>query len=85
MKKGKESLDPISMEHIDLLDDWISEEPGVFDGDDLNWETIEAPFASMSLADDEELNYTNDEADIDPSHLANAWDFDVTEFDDTRV
>ena len=36
MKKGKESLDPISMEHIDLLDDWISEEPGVFDGDDLN-------------------------------------------------
>ena len=39
----------------------------------------------MSLADDEELNYTNDETDIDPSNLANAWDFDVSEFDDTRV
>ena len=60
------------MEHIDLLDDWISKEPNVFYGDDLNWETIGAPFASMSLADDEELNYTNDEINIDPSHLANA-------------
>ena len=28
-EEREESLDPISMEHIDLLDDWISEEPGV--------------------------------------------------------
>ncbi|KAG6477105.1 hypothetical protein ZIOFF_066357 [Zingiber officinale] len=63
LSKTKSSLDPISLDNIDLLEDWISEEPSLLDGEDLSWEMVDAPFASLSLDDDEEAPNFNDEGD----------------------
>lgn len=46
--------DPISHDNIDLLGEWVTEEPSLFDGDDLDWDTIDGPSAPVNL-DYEEL------------------------------
>uniref|UniRef100_A0A6N2K815 BED-type domain-containing protein n=1 Tax=Salix viminalis TaxID=40686 RepID=A0A6N2K815_SALVM len=53
MSRTRDALDPISLDNIDLLNEWICEEPGLLDGDDISWESIEAPFATLNLDDDE--------------------------------
>ncbi|GJM91421.1 hypothetical protein PR202_ga07787 [Eleusine coracana subsp. coracana] len=54
IRKSKAALDPISLDNIDLLDEWVSEEPALLTEDDLNWESIDAPFSTMSIAEEEE-------------------------------
>ncbi|KAG5233223.1 DNA binding protein [Salix suchowensis] len=51
--RTRDALDPISLDNIDLLNEWICEEPGLLDGDDISWESIEAPFATLNLDDEE--------------------------------
>uniref|UniRef100_A0A6N2KIC4 BED-type domain-containing protein n=1 Tax=Salix viminalis TaxID=40686 RepID=A0A6N2KIC4_SALVM len=53
MSRTRDALDPISLDNIDLLNEWICEEPGLLDGDDISWESIEPPFATLNLDDDE--------------------------------
>ena len=53
MIRTRDALDPISLDNIDLLNEWICEEPGLLDGDDISWESIEAPFATLNLDDEE--------------------------------
>uniref|UniRef100_A0A6N2NHS2 HAT C-terminal dimerisation domain-containing protein n=1 Tax=Salix viminalis TaxID=40686 RepID=A0A6N2NHS2_SALVM len=53
MSRTRHALDPISLDNIDLLNEWICEEPGLLDGDDISWESIEAPFATLNLDDEE--------------------------------
>uniref|UniRef100_A0A6N2NC96 BED-type domain-containing protein n=1 Tax=Salix viminalis TaxID=40686 RepID=A0A6N2NC96_SALVM len=53
MSRTRDALDPISLDNIDLLNEWICEEPGLLDGDDISWESIEAPFATLNLDDEE--------------------------------
>lgn len=55
LRKSRAALDPISLDNIDLLGEWVSEEPALLDGDDFNWESIDAPFATMSVSEEEEL------------------------------
>ncbi|XP_042454226.1 uncharacterized protein LOC122038507 [Zingiber officinale] len=77
LSKTKSSLDPISLDNIDLLEDWISEEPSLLDGEDLSWEMVDAPFASLSLDDDEEAPNFNDEDDNEgDDYIAPIQDFD---------
>ncbi|KAK3139264.1 hypothetical protein QOZ80_5AG0380420 [Eleusine coracana subsp. coracana] len=54
IRKSKAALDPISLDNIDLLDGWVSEEPALLTEDDLNWESIDAPFSTLSIAEEEE-------------------------------
>ncbi|GJN12014.1 hypothetical protein PR202_ga30257 [Eleusine coracana subsp. coracana] len=51
IRKSKAVLDPISLDNIDLLDEWVSEEPALLTEDDLNWESIDAPFSTLSIAE----------------------------------
>ena len=64
LRRAKEALDPISLDNIDLLAEWVSEELALLSEDDFNWESINAPFATMSLAE-EELGSVAD-ADVVP-------------------
>ncbi|KAF3338600.1 hypothetical protein FCM35_KLT17437 [Carex littledalei] len=54
MRKNKEQSDPISLDNIDLLDEWISEEPGVLTGEHLSWDSLDPP-VSTTAADDQEV------------------------------
>jgi hypothetical protein len=65
LRSAEEALDPISLDNIDLLAEWVSEEPALLSEDDFNWESINAPFATMSLAEEEELGSVAD-ADVAP-------------------
>ncbi|KAG8057269.1 hypothetical protein GUJ93_ZPchr0002g24816 [Zizania palustris] len=58
--RRKDAIDPISLDNIDVLEEWVSEEPSFLCTDDLNWESIDAPFAEptcgeefVAIADDE--------------------------------
>ena len=53
LSKTRDALDPISLDNIDLLNEWICEEPSLLDGDDISWETIEAPLSTLTLEDEE--------------------------------
>ncbi|XP_011011286.1 PREDICTED: uncharacterized protein LOC105115910 [Populus euphratica] len=53
LSKTRDALDPISLDNIDLLNEWICEEPSLLDGDDISWETIEAPWTTLTLEDEE--------------------------------
>ena len=53
LSKIRDSLDLISLDNIDLLNKQIYEGPSLLDGDDISWETIEAPFSTLTLEDEE--------------------------------
>ena len=52
-EQNKDALDPISLDNIDLLNEWICEEPDLLDGEDISWESIEAPLSTLNLDDEE--------------------------------
>ena len=43
LSKIMNTLDLISLDNIDILNEWICEESSFLDGEDISWETIEAP------------------------------------------
>jgi hypothetical protein len=53
LSKTRDVLDPISLDNIDLLNEWICEESSLFYGEDISWETIEAPLSTLTLEDEE--------------------------------
>ena len=55
LRKLKDAIDPISLDNIDVLDEWVSEEPSLLCRDDLNWESVDAPFAEPTSDNDEEF------------------------------
>uniref|UniRef100_A0ACD5XUR6 Uncharacterized protein n=1 Tax=Avena sativa TaxID=4498 RepID=A0ACD5XUR6_AVESA len=55
LRKCKDAIDPTSVDSIDVLDEWVSEEPSLLCQDDLNWESIDAPFAEPTSEDEELL------------------------------
>lgn len=54
-RKLKDTIDPISLDNIDVLQEWVSEEPSLLCRDDLNWESIDAPFAEPTCEDEESV------------------------------
>ncbi|KAI8543505.1 hypothetical protein RHMOL_Rhmol08G0223500 [Rhododendron molle] len=62
IRRTKDALDPISLENIDVLDDWVSEKLGVLDEEDIAWEIIEPPSLEALTLDDQEPNF-DDAAD----------------------
>ena len=53
LSKIRDALDLISLDNIDLLNEWICEEPSLFVGEDISWETIEAPLSTLTLEDED--------------------------------
>jgi len=53
LSKIRDALDLISLDNIDLLNEWICEEPSFFVGDDISWETIEASLSTLTLEDED--------------------------------
>jgi hypothetical protein len=49
IKKEKDALDPINLENVDLMEEWVAEEPEFLKGEDLDWESIEEPLYSLTL------------------------------------
>ena len=44
LSKIMDTLDLISLDNIDILNEWICEESSLLDGEDISWESIEAPY-----------------------------------------
>ena len=53
LSKTRDVLDLISLDNIDLLNEWICEELNLLDGDDISWESIKAPLSTLNLDDEE--------------------------------
>uniref|UniRef100_A0A0E0QTB2 Uncharacterized protein n=1 Tax=Oryza rufipogon TaxID=4529 RepID=A0A0E0QTB2_ORYRU len=62
LHKHRDAIDPISIDNIDVLDEWVSEEPSLLCRDDLNWERIDAPFAEPTSEDEEFVAIDDEEA-----------------------
>jgi len=53
LNKINDILDLISLDNIDLLNEWICEESSSFDGEDISWESIKAPLSTLTLENEE--------------------------------
>jgi len=53
LSKVRDALDLIRLDNIDLLNEWICEEPSLLDGEDISWETIDTPLSTLTLEDEE--------------------------------
>ncbi|XP_042950125.1 uncharacterized protein LOC122282239 [Carya illinoinensis] len=49
IKRGRDALDPINLENIDSMEEWVGEESELIDGEDLDWGSIEEPLALQNL------------------------------------
>ena len=58
MRRTKDYLDPISLDNIDLMEDWVAEESEfvLLTEEDVNWASIEEPLATMTLEDNDDDN-----------------------------
>ncbi|XP_075665887.1 uncharacterized protein LOC142635638 [Castanea sativa] len=43
IQRNKYALDPISLDNIDLMGDWVAEEPALLNPDDVNWDCLNEP------------------------------------------
>ncbi|XP_075658858.1 uncharacterized protein LOC142628698 [Castanea sativa] len=61
IRRTKDYLDPISLDNIDLVEDWVAEESefSLLTEEDVNWASIEEPLATMNLEDND-----NDDDDV---------------------
>uniref|UniRef100_A0A2N9ITI2 BED-type domain-containing protein n=1 Tax=Fagus sylvatica TaxID=28930 RepID=A0A2N9ITI2_FAGSY len=61
IRRTKNTFDPISLDNIDLMAEWVAEEPGLLDEDDLNLDNLDAPIAPMNVEDDDEVIVLNED------------------------
>ena len=56
IRRTKDYLDPISLDNIDLIEDWVVEESEflLLTEEDVNWANIEGPLATMNLEDNDD-------------------------------
>ena len=56
IRRTNDCLDPISLNNIDLMEDWVAEESKfvLLIEEDVNWASIEEPLATMTLEDDDD-------------------------------
>ncbi|XP_042979597.1 uncharacterized protein LOC122309878 [Carya illinoinensis] len=72
IKNGRDALNPINLENIDLMDEWVGEESELLDGEDLNWANIEEPLTSLNEEDVDNIGIdVDDGGDVDENILIN--------------
>ncbi|GKU98298.1 hypothetical protein SLEP1_g11318 [Rubroshorea leprosula] len=61
--RGKKAMDPLSLENIDILADWMAEEPALLDKDDYNvdWAAIDESLSNQSLDDTDNVVYDKED------------------------
>ncbi|XP_058227209.1 uncharacterized protein LOC131335737 [Rhododendron vialii] len=76
IRRMRDALDPISLENIDVLDDWVSEEPSLLGEEDIAWEIVEPPSLEALTLDeaDQEPNF-DDAADDFPNENESQYDY----------
>ena len=52
------------MDNIDLMGDWVAEEPTLLNQDEINWDCLNEPVALVNVEEDAELE-TIDVDDVD--------------------
>ncbi|XP_042950319.1 uncharacterized protein LOC122282432 [Carya illinoinensis] len=72
IKNGRDALNPINLENIDLMDEWVGEESELLDGEDLDWASIEEPLTSLNEEDVDNIGIdVDDGGDVDENILIN--------------
>ena len=66
IRRTKDALDPIRLDNIDLMEDWVAEEPefALLIKQDVNWTNIQEPLSTMTL-DDDDVVLDEDDNDSD--------------------
>ena len=56
IRRTNEYLDPISLDNIDLMKNWVAEESKfvLLIEEDVNWASIEEPLATITLEEDDD-------------------------------
>ncbi|XP_030934976.1 uncharacterized protein LOC115960295 [Quercus lobata] len=61
IQRNKYAMDPISLDNIDLMGDWVAEEPTLLNPDDINWDCLnevnveeDAEFETIDVDDDDD-------------------------------
>ena len=49
IQRNKYALDPISLDNIDLMRDWVVEELALINPDDINWDCFNEPVAVVNV------------------------------------
>ncbi|KAK2974037.1 hypothetical protein RJ640_006229 [Escallonia rubra] len=76
--RTKEALDPVSLDNIDVLADWVSEEESVITQEDLDndggWDVLQPEPAAVNL-EDEEVHYEDEEDALHDIPSQYDWEF----------
>ena len=66
IRRTKDALDPIRLDNIDLMEDWVAEEPefALLIKQDVNWTNIQEPLSTMTLEDDDVVVLDEDDNDV---------------------
>ncbi|XP_065634100.1 uncharacterized protein LOC112022367 [Quercus suber] len=65
IQRNKYALDPISLDNIDLMGDWVAEEPALLNPDDINWDCLNEPAGIVNVEEDAELETIDVDDDDD--------------------
>uniref|UniRef100_A0A7N2MM08 BED-type domain-containing protein n=1 Tax=Quercus lobata TaxID=97700 RepID=A0A7N2MM08_QUELO len=67
IQRNKYAMDPISLDNIDLMGDWVAEEPTLLNPDDINWDCLnevnveeDAEFETIDVDDDDDDDNNNE-------------------------
>ncbi|KAF7152905.1 hypothetical protein RHSIM_Rhsim01G0083600 [Rhododendron simsii] len=76
IRRTRDALDPVSLENIDVLDDWVCEEPSLLDVEDIAWEIVEPPsLEALTLDEDDQEPNFDDAVDDFPNENESQYDF----------
>uniref|UniRef100_A0A2N9ILE4 BED-type domain-containing protein n=1 Tax=Fagus sylvatica TaxID=28930 RepID=A0A2N9ILE4_FAGSY len=65
IRRTKNTFNPINLDNIDLMAEWVAEKPGLLDENDLNWDNLNAPIALVNVEDDDEVIVLNEDIEDD--------------------
>ena len=65
IQRNKYALDPISLDNIDLMGDWVVEEPALLNPNDINWDCLNEPAPLVNVEEDAELETIDVDYDDD--------------------
>jgi len=62
IRRKKYTLDLISLDNIDLMREWVAEESGLLNEDDMNWDSlIHEQLALVNVEDDDDAITVDDD------------------------
>ncbi|KAG6659862.1 hypothetical protein CIPAW_03G065700 [Carya illinoinensis] len=73
--RERDALNPINLENIDLMEECVSEESELLDGEDLDWASIEEPLISLNEENVDNVD-VDDGGDINENILINMSNLD---------